>query len=136
VSEGAKEDKASWTQFLRELKERGLKGVQLIVSDKCLGLVENLAEFYPEAKWQRCVVHFYRNVWTAVPSGKVKGVAAMLKAIHAQEDAQAAREKAPCGGEATRDAIGASCRDRRSEHRRNSELLRNAGRTLALSSHQ
>jgi putative transposase len=59
VSEGAKEDKASWTQFLRELKERGLKGVQLFVSDKCLGLVENLAEFYPEARWQRCVVHFY-----------------------------------------------------------------------------
>src|ERR1700719_2608974 len=94
VSEGAKEDKASCTQFMRELKERGLKGVQLIVSDKCLGLVENLAEFYPEAKCQRCVVHFYRNVWTAGTSGKGKGVAAMLKAIHAQEDAQAAREKA------------------------------------------
>jgi len=94
VSEGAKEDKASWTQFLRELKERGLKGVELFVSDKCLGLVENLAEFYPEAKWQRCVVHFYRNVWTAVPTGKVKEVAAMLKAIHAQEDRQAAKEKA------------------------------------------
>jgi putative transposase len=94
VSEGAKEDKASWTNFLRELKERGLKGVQLFVSDKCLGLVENLAEFYPEAKWQRCVVHFYRNVWTAVPSGKVKEVAAMLKAVHAQEDAKAAKEKA------------------------------------------
>ena len=94
VSEGAKEDKTSWTAFLRELKERGLKGVQLFVSDKCLGLVENLAEFYPEATWQRCVVHFYRNVWTAVPSGKVKEVAAMLKAVHAQEDAQAAREKA------------------------------------------
>ena len=56
--------------------------------------MENLAEFYPEAKWQRCVVHFYRNVWTAVPSGKVRSVAAMLKAIHAQEDAEAAREKA------------------------------------------
>ena len=94
VSEGAKEDKASWTQFLRELKDRGLKGVELIVSDKCLGLVENLAEFYPDAKWQRCIVHFYRNVWTAVPTGKVKGVAAMLKAIHAQEDAQSAKEKA------------------------------------------
>lgn len=94
VSEGAKEDKASWTNFLRELKQRGLQGVQLFVSDKCLGLVENLAEFYPEAKWQRCVVHFYRNVWTAVPTGKVKEVAAMLKAIHAQEDAQAAKEKA------------------------------------------
>ena len=94
VNEGAKEDQASWTSFLRELKQRGLKGVQLIVSDKCLGLVENLAEFYPEAKWQRCVVHFYRNVWTAVPTGKVKEVAGMLKAIHAQEDAKAAKEKA------------------------------------------
>ena len=94
VSEGGKEDKASWTAFLRELKQRGLSGVKLFVSDKCLGLVENLAEFYPEASWQRCVVHFYRNVWTAVPTGKVKEVAAMLKAIHAQEDAQAAKEKA------------------------------------------
>lgn len=94
VSEGAKEDKASWTAFLRDLKERGLKGVQLFVSDKCLGLIENLADFYPESRWQRCVVHFYRNVWTAVPTGKVKEVAAMLKAIHAQEDAAAAREKA------------------------------------------
>jgi hypothetical protein len=65
VSEGAKEDKASWTQFLRELRDRGLKGVELFVSDKCLGLVDNLAEFYPEAKWPRCIVHFYRNVWTA-----------------------------------------------------------------------
>ena len=94
IAEGAKEDKASWTEFLRGLKERGLKGVELFVSDKCLGLVENLGDFYPEAKWQRCVVHFYRNVWTAVPTGKVKEVAAMLKAIHAQEDAQAAKEKA------------------------------------------
>lgn len=94
VGEGTKEDKASWTAFLRGLKERGLKGVELVVSDKCLGLVESLGEFYPEAKWQRCVVHFYRNVWSTVPSGKVKTVAAMLKAIHAQEDAQAARDKA------------------------------------------
>jgi putative transposase len=93
VSEGAKEDKASWTAFLRDLKERGLTGVKLFISDKCLGLVENLAEFYSEALWQRCVVHFYRNVWTAVPTCKVKEVAAMLKAAHAQEDAQAAREK-------------------------------------------
>jgi transposase-like protein len=94
VSEGAKEDTASWTNFLREMKQRGLKGVELFVSDKCLGLVENLADFYPGALWQRCVVHFYRNVWTAVPTGKVKEVAAMLKAIHAQEDAKAAKEKA------------------------------------------
>jgi transposase-like protein len=94
VAEGAKEDRASWQAFLRHLKERGLTGVQVVVSDKCLGLVESVAECYPQAKWQRCVVHFYRNVWTAVPSGKVREVAAMLKAIHAQEDRAAARKKA------------------------------------------
>jgi putative transposase len=93
VMEGAKEDKASWTKFLRHLKERGLEGVRLIVSDKCLGLVESLGEFYPEARWQRCVVHWYRNVFSEVPKAKVKEVAAMLKAIHAQEDRQAATEK-------------------------------------------
>lgn len=79
--------------FLRQLKSRGLTGVQLFVSDKSLGLVESLADFYPKARWQRCVVHFYRNVFTAVPKGKVKNVAAMLKAIHAQEDREAAEEK-------------------------------------------
>ena len=93
VQEGAKEDKESWTRFLRYLKSRGLQGVKLFVSDKCLGLVESLADFYPKAQWQRCVVHFYRNVFTAVPKGRVKEVAAMLKAIHAQEDRQAAEEK-------------------------------------------
>jgi putative transposase len=93
ICEGAKEDKPSWTNFLRHLKERGLSGVKLFISDKCLGLVENLTEFFPEAKWQRCVVHFYRNVWTMVPTRKVKDVAAMLKAIHAQEDHEAAKQK-------------------------------------------
>ena len=94
VMEGAKEDKASWLAFLRHLKQRGLAGVRLFVSDKCLGLVESLAEFYPSASWQRCAVHFYRNVWTAVPTTKVREVAAMLKAIHAQEDREAAKAKA------------------------------------------
>jgi putative transposase len=94
VAEGAKEDKASWSGFLRHLKERGLKGVELVTSDKCLGLVESLGEFYPKASWQRCVVHFYRNVFTVVPKGKVKEVAAMLKAIHAQEDGAEAIKKA------------------------------------------
>lgn len=94
VMEGAKEDKASWIAFLRYLAQRGLKGVRLFVSDKCLGLIESLAEFYPGAAWQRCTVHFYRNVWTAVPTSKVRDVAAMLKAIHAQEDREAAKAKA------------------------------------------
>jgi putative transposase len=92
--EGCKEDRESWTQFLRNLKERGLTGVKLVISDKCLGLVESLADFLPEAAWQRCMVHWYRNVWSSVPKSKVKVVAAMLKAIHAQEDKEAAVEKA------------------------------------------
>lgn len=91
--EGMKEDKESWLSFLRHLKERGLKGTQLFVGDKCLGLIEALSETYPLARFQRCMVHFYRNVFSVVPRGKVKQVAAMLKAIHAQEDKGAALDK-------------------------------------------
>jgi putative transposase len=94
VVEGIKEDTESWRNFLRHLKQRGLQGVQLFVSDKCLGLIEALGEFYPEASWQRCMVHWYRNVRSVAPKGRVKEVMAMLKAIHAQEDRAAAREKA------------------------------------------
>ena len=79
---------------MRHLKERGLTGVQLIISDACLGLVESIAEFYPEAKWQRCTVHFYRNIFSVVPNTKMKEVTIMLKAIHASEDREAALEKA------------------------------------------
>jgi putative transposase len=93
VAEGAKEDHQSWLDFLRFLKARGLNGTRLFISDKCLGLVESLGEVYPDASWQRCVVHFYRNVFTAVPKGRVREVADMLKAIHAQEDVDAARKK-------------------------------------------
>jgi transposase-like protein len=85
VAEGHKEDKSGWSGFLRHLKERGLTGVQLIISDACLGLKESVHDYYPEAQWQRCMVHFYRNVFSHVPNAKVKEVARMLKAIHAQE---------------------------------------------------
>lgn len=94
VAEGPKEDKSGWDKFLRGLKDRGLKGVRLIISDKCMGLVDAAADHYPEADWQWCTVHFYRDTWNEVPSTKVKKVAAMLKAIHAQEDLEAARAKA------------------------------------------
>ena len=94
VQEGHKEDKSGWSGFLAHLKQRGLKGVRLMISDACLGLVESVAEYYPEADWQRCVVHFYRNVFSHVPSDKVTHVALMLKAIHAQESLAAAQEKA------------------------------------------
>ena len=85
IVEGAKEDKAGWSAFLKHLKQRGLSGVDLVISDACLGLVESVAEVYPEAQWQHCVVHWYRNAFSHVPSTKVREVALMLKAIHAQE---------------------------------------------------
>lgn len=93
VQEGHKEDKSGWGSFLAHLKERGLTGVQLIISDACLGLYESAAEYYPEADWQRCMVHFHRNVSNKVPSTKVKHVAMMLKAIYAQESLDSARIK-------------------------------------------
>src|SRR5215470_13139495 len=94
ICEGAKEDKSGWSEFLKHLKERGLKGIRLITSDACIGLAESAAEFFPDAAWQRCVVHWYRNIFSHVPSTKVREIAAMLKAIHASEDIAAAREKA------------------------------------------
>lgn len=94
IREGAKEDKAGWSGFLKHLKERGLKGVELMISDACLGLVESVGEVFPDARWQRCTVHWYRNVFSHVPGAKVRTVADMLKAIHASEDRAAAEAKA------------------------------------------
>ena len=63
-----------------------MSGVKLVISDKASGLVEVLGDFFPEAKWQRCIVHWYRNAFSKCPSKHVREVTAMLKAIHAQED--------------------------------------------------
>ena len=94
AAEGMKEDKASWTEFFKWLKGRGLEGIKLVVGDKCLGMLEAVGDVFPEAKYQRCTVHFYRNVFSVVPRSKVKLVAKMLKAIHAQESKASAKEKA------------------------------------------
>ncbi len=94
AAEGMKEDKE--TTFLKNatLRERGLKGVQLVIGDKCQGMCESVTEIFPEVKYQRCSVHFFRNIFSVVPRTKGKEVARMLKAIHAQEDKAAALEKA------------------------------------------
>lgn len=94
AAEGLKEDQESWKNFFIWLKERGLRGVRLVTGDKCLGMCETLAEVFPEAKYQRCTVHFYRNVFSATPRRLISEVAMMLKAIHAQENKDAARKKA------------------------------------------
>ena len=71
-----------------------LAGVRTIISEARIDLAESAGEVFPDADWQRCVVHFYRNVFSHVPSTKVREVAHMLKAIHAQESRTAAQEKA------------------------------------------
>lgn len=94
AAEGMKEDAESWKNFLIWLKERGLDGVKLIVGDKCLGMCNAVAEVFPTAKYQRCTVHFYRNVFSVVPGKHTREVSRMLKAIHCQESKEAARKKA------------------------------------------
>lgn len=89
-----KEDHESWKYFFVWLKERGFKGVHLIIGDKCLGMLESIPEVFPEARYQCCTVHFYRNVFTVTPRTKMRTVAMMLKAIHAQESKKSAQEKA------------------------------------------
>ena len=94
AAEGMKEDKESWKNFFIWLKSRGLNGVRLIIGDKSLGMLESIPEVFPEAKYQRCTVHFYRNIFSVTPRSKMKLVTKMLKAIHAQESKVAARQKA------------------------------------------
>jgi len=94
TAEGMKEDRESWRTFFVWLKERGLAGVRLIIGDKCLGMLESIPEVFPDAKYQRCTVHFYRNIFSATPRNKMKEVSMLLKAIHAQECKVSAKEKA------------------------------------------
>jgi transposase-like protein len=94
AAEGMKEDKDSWRSFFVWLKERGLEGVRLIIGDKNLGMLETIPEVFPDARYQRCTVHFYRNIFSVTPRNKMKAVSMMLKAIHSQESKEAARAKA------------------------------------------
>lgn len=72
AAEGMKEDHESWKNCFVWLKERGLKGVRLIIGDKCLGMLKSIPEVFPEARYQRCTVHFYRNVFTVTPRTKMR----------------------------------------------------------------
>lgn len=94
AAEGMKEDHESWHSFFVWLKERGLQGVRLFIGDKNLGMLETLNEVFPESRYQRCVVHFYRNVFSVVPHSKIRSVSMLLKAIHSQESKESARAKA------------------------------------------
>ena len=91
--EGASESKECWRDFLVSLKERGLEGVRLFTSDKHLGFLESASEVFPDAKWQRCTVHFFRNLMTKIPRNKLAAVMPLLKATYAQEDKEATLKK-------------------------------------------
>lgn len=89
AAEGLKEDLESWKNFFVWLKQRGLTDPRLIIGDKALGMVEAIGQVFPKARYQRCIVHFYRNVFSVIPKKNRKEVSKMLKAIHAQEDREA-----------------------------------------------
>jgi transposase-like protein len=80
------EDGAGWTAFLRGLVARGLSGVALVVSDAHQGLVDAIASVLPGAAWQRCRVHFVRNVLTRVPKATQSMVATLIRSIFEQPD--------------------------------------------------
>jgi len=90
---GDSEDGAFWTQFLRSLKARGLGGVQLVISDAHTGLKQAISAVLLGAAWQRCRVHFLRNVLAQVPKGSAEMVAAAIRTIFAQPDAAHVREQ-------------------------------------------
>lgn len=90
---GDSEDGAFWTAFLRSLKARGLGGVQLVVSDAHTGLKQAISAVLLGAAWQRCRVHFLRNVLAQVPKGSSEMVAAAIRTIFAQPKAEMVRDQ-------------------------------------------
>ncbi len=90
---GDSEDKAFWTGFLRSLRARGLAGVRLVISDAHEGLRQSIEKVMLGASWQRCRVHFLRNVLAKVPKGSTEMVAAAIRTIFAQPDAIAVAEQ-------------------------------------------
>ena len=93
VDVGDSEDGAFWTAFLRGLRARGLAGVQLVISDHHLGLKGAIASVFLGAAWQRCRVHFMRNVLARVPKASAEMVAAAVRTVFAQPDAAHVRSQ-------------------------------------------
>lgn len=90
---GDSEDGAFWTAFLRSLRARGLSGVRLVISDAHQGLKAAIATVFLGAAWQRCRVHFLRNVLARIPRGRAEMVLALVRTIWSQPDPAAVREQ-------------------------------------------
>jgi putative transposase len=93
IEVGDTEDGAFWTAFLRSIRARGLSGVKLVISDHHLGLKAAIASVFIGASWQRCRVHFMRNVLAKVPKASAEMVAAAIRTIFAQPDATHVRSQ-------------------------------------------
>jgi transposase-like protein len=83
---GDSEDEVFWTEFLRSLRARGLSGVRLVISDAHAGLTKAVKKVLSGASWQRCRVHFARNVLARVPKGSQDMVAAALRTVFVHTD--------------------------------------------------
>jgi len=94
VAEGMKEDSESWREFIKGMLARGLKGVRLVTGDRCAGLVAAVTELLPGARYQRCMVHFERNILAKVNPKNRDWAADALKAIFSMESRDKALEKA------------------------------------------
>jgi putative transposase len=88
---GDSEDEVFWTAFLRTLRDRGLSGVRLVISDAHAGLKASIARVFAGASWQRCKVHLARNILATVNHAHKDMVAATVRTIYAQPDAEATR---------------------------------------------
>jgi transposase-like protein len=93
LSVGDSEDGAFWTAFLRSLRARGLAGVRLVISDAHEGLKGAIAAILLGSAWQRCRVHFLRNVLARIPKGSAEMVLAAIRTVFAQPDAAAVAEQ-------------------------------------------
>ncbi len=89
---GPSEAEPFWTEFLRSLSRRGLRGVKLVISDSHVGLKAAIAKVF-KATWQRCRVHFMRNALAHAGKGQRQMVLALINTVFAQESASAAHEQ-------------------------------------------
>ncbi|MFE1856640.1 IS256 family transposase [Streptomyces sp. NPDC059489] len=88
---GDSETEVFWSEFLRSLRERGLTGVRLVIADHHSGLVKAVRKVMLGASYQRCRVHFLRNVFAVIPKDAAEMVAATIRTIFAQPTAEAVR---------------------------------------------
>jgi putative transposase len=88
---GDSETEVFWSEFLRSLRERGLTGVRLVIADHHSGLVKAVRKVMLGAAYQRCRVHFLRNVFAVIPKDAAEMVAATIRTVFAQPTAEAVR---------------------------------------------